>query len=223
LDKYPLGSASIAQVHKGELSSELVDKYKFKDMVVKIQHDGIYETSIGDIKLINYGTKLVENINEDFRIHWLGKSFNTFTPQELDFRIELDNMHKIGEYFKDDEFVYIPKTIDELCSHDILTMEYIDGVFIDELDKIKAMGFNPNDVMSELNNAFNRMIYDIGFVHADPHAKNILIRRNPKNPKKFQIVLLDHGLYCRISEEIKYSYCKLWQSMLNNDIPNIKL
>lgn len=68
------------------------------------------------------------------------------------------------------------------------------------------------------------MIFTHGTIHADPHAKNILIRPNPDQSlnKKYQIVLLDHGLYSHISTDMLYHYAKLWQSYLTKDVPAIK-
>jgi aarF domain-containing kinase len=78
-------------------------------------------------------------------------------------------------------------------------MEYIDGVKINEPEKIKEMGFDTKQVGTSLIKIFADMIFKHGFVHCDAHPGNILVRRKPinrNNPTNdYQIVLLDHGLY----------------------------
>lgn len=78
-------------------------------------------------------------------------------------------------------------------------------MFLDDVEGIKQYGFDPKEVMQDLNNVFYEMIFKHGTIHADPHAKNILVRPNPNNPQKYQIVLLDHGLYSHITPEMLYN------------------
>lgn len=48
----------------------------------------------------------------------------------------------------------------------------------------------------------------------DPHEANLLVRRNPMNPTKPQIVLLDHGLYRKLEKDFRSDYARLWQGIL---------
>ena len=68
------------------------------------------------------------------------------------------------------------------------------------------------------------MIYDEGFVHADPHPGNIFVRPKvmPDGTKDIELVLLDHGIYTELSNEVRHSYTKLWRGMLTQNEPMIK-
>jgi aarF domain-containing kinase len=100
-------------------------------------------------------------------------------------------------------------------------MEYVNAVRIDQKDKILNFGFGLKDVMDTTLNVFAAMVFEWGWVrsslylpgklrscadamyeslvslaqvHCDPHPGNILVRPNPLNTKKAQVVLVDHGL-----------------------------
>ncbi len=65
---------------------------------------------------------------------------------------------------------------------------------------------------------FSHQIFLTGFVHGDPHPGNVLIRPAPHNNKMAQVVLLDHGLYTRLEEEMRVSLCKMWKSIVKDDL-----
>lgn len=59
-------------------------------------------------------------------------------------------------------------------------------------------------------------------IHCDPHAGNIIIRANPANPTRAQLVLIDHGLYVRASPKFQRQYASLWQALMTLDVKVIK-
>jgi len=61
------------------------------------------------------------------------------------------------------------------------------------------------------------MIFKEGFIHADPHPGNLFVRKNGPNPKDFEIVLLDHGIYTDLNKDVRLSYTKLWRGVLAQD------
>lgn len=72
------------------------------------------------------------------------------------------------------------------------------------------------------------MIFSNGFVHCDPHPGNVLIRPGKNANKKsvndndFEVVLLDHGLYQKLSEEFRYNYANMWMAIIKRDLPKIE-
>ncbi len=84
-------------------------------------------------------------------------------------------------------------------------MEYVNGINIDENEELIQNGFNLLKVSETLIKVFSSMIFINGHVHCDAHAGNIFIRKNPKNPRKDQVILLDHGFYRSYSEEFRNS------------------
>ena len=85
-------------------------------------------------------------------------------------------------YIKDDhlkERVYVPKLYPSHCSKRIMTAEWCDGVKVNDLEAIKAMGFSFSDIMHTVVSLFGHQIFVTGVVHCDPHPGNVLVR-----PKK---------------------------------------
>jgi len=71
-------------------------------------------------------------------------------------------------------------------------MEFIQGVHLDELDKLKAMGINTKTIGKMFAQMIVKMIHKEGFVHADTHSGNLMAR---KYKGKDQLIVLDHGIY----------------------------
>ena len=94
-------------------------------------------------------------------------------------------------------------------------MEFVDGIPVDNLKAIKEAGMNPIDVGHLLNDCFCKQIFEKGIVHGDPHSGNIFASKDAKG--KTQLILLDHGLYKYLPEDIRISYAYLWKGLVNKD------
>lgn len=105
----------------------------------------------------------------------------------------------------------------ELSSRRVLTMEYIDGIKVNERQKLKEYGFDNIEVARIIVKHLSDMIFVHGFVHMDPHAGNIFVRQNPNNKNKPQMVLIDHGMYTTITENSRLVICQLWKGLLLRD------
>lgn len=101
----------------------------------------------------------------------------------------------------------------------MISMEYITAPKISQIEAIRALGLDPPEVARVLCEVFSEMVFCHGFVHCDPHAGNIFVRRNPDSnaQRKEQIVLLDHGLYRELGDQFRKTYCDLWRAMLMRD------
>ena len=76
-------------------------------------------------------------------------------------------------------------------------------------------------IMETLISLFSVQIFQWGFVHCDPHPGNVIIRRIvPSN--EAQLVLIDHGLYVRVSEDLRENYARLWKGLLSGDLEEVK-
>jgi aarF domain-containing kinase len=105
---------------------------------------------------------------------------------------------------------------------------------VTDLEGLKRLGAPPSDVAALISEAFSEMIFTFGDVHCDPHAANLLVRRTPDGgcapptgggwqgggcggaaPRgKWQLVLLDHGLYRRLDDTFRLEYAGLWHSLV---------
>ena len=96
----------------------------------------------------------------------------------------------------------------------VLVMEFIDGYHIDEIDKIKKAGINSKKMGKSFSKMITKMIHKEGFVHADPHAGNLMVR---KYKDQDQLVILDHGLYQVMDKGLVRNYNEFWLGLILND------
>ena len=114
----------------------------------------------------------------------------------------------------------VPKIYWDISSPRVLTMEFVDGGQINDVSYLRKNGFNFYEVSNKLGRLYSHMIFITGFVHADPHPGNILVR---KKGSEAEIVLLDHGLYADLTNEFRWEYSKLWLAILDRDKVQSKL
>ena len=146
--------------------------------------------------------------------------------KELDFELELQNGAKTKENFIDDDRIYIPTFYKQHSWKRVLTMEFIDHTIkIDKASEIlEKFGkeMTTEYVCKSLIDIFAKQIFLYGLVHVDGHPGNILVREHPLHPKRPQIVLLDHGHYCHVSEEFRLRFWRLWYALCTFDNNEIK-
>jgi len=184
LEKKHLASASIAQVYTGTLKTG-------ERVAVKIQRPHIKHKIEIDLILMKVLARQVVKTYPgltSFNVIGFVEDFGENLMKELDFNNEASNMLRFTDMFKDDPTCYIPKVFIQHCRQRLLVMEYIEGLRPDDIDGLKAAGFDPQVIAENGTHIILKMILRHGFFHADPHPGNIFIRGDN------QIVLLDHGM-----------------------------
>jgi aarF domain-containing kinase len=103
-------------------------------------------------------------------------------------------------------------------------MEYIDGaVRMTDIDGLEnRLHLNVNEVMNSVCEVFAAQVFRWGFINADPHPSNVLIRRHPGKPTTHQVVLIDHGLSISLPPAFREQYLTLWQYLFENDVEGLK-
>ena len=125
------------------------------------------------------------------------------TLNELDFNLELKNIIEFSNNNRDISTVGVPFVIDKLSRDNILVMEYIDGIYIDEVDKLTKEGYKPKTIARELCSNYIKQAIEDGLFHADPHSDNILVSED-------SIIFIDWGMIGRLSNKnkcIKLLFC----------------
>lgn len=220
-DPVPIGVASLAQVHRAR------DKRTGRDVAVKLQHPHLEDFVAIDIATVRWSMALVKNVFPDFEFSWLGQEMTEMLPLEMDFAHEAWNSDKARQDFlplKGKTALYIPETLwaEKRC----MAMEFIEGARIDDLKYLKDHSIDRNQVSQQLARIFSQMVYLNGYFHADPHHGNLLIR--PKAPKStspfnFDVVLLDHGQYFDLDDQLRVNYARFWLSLISANTPaNLK-
>lgn len=213
-DPVPLGTASLAQVHKAVLFNGQV-------VAVKVQHKYVRKHSFVDIWTCDFLVRMVKVAFPQFEFMWLADELRKNMPLELAFTKEAENSEKAARMFKDYTWLKIPKISWNLTTDRVLVMEYFSGAHVNDVDALLSQGIDVFDVSSKIGQMYSKMIFDDGFVHCDPHPGNVLVQKNATGDT--QVVLLDHGLYTQLNNKFRYDYADFWSAIINRDVEAIKL
>ncbi|MCC3214670.1 AarF/ABC1/UbiB kinase family protein [Chryseobacterium sp. X308] len=193
IQKKPLATASIAQVYKAVLldGSPVILKLRKPDVQSVIEDDLLL---IKDIeKLISTYSEIGEKLN-------LKQAISTFERsllEEVSLINEKNNIQQFRVNFKNNKETYVPKVYEEFSNNNILCMEFIDGIKVTDKSVLLANDIDPVKVSEEGLRLFVSQILDYGFFHADPHAGNILVRKDGR------IVFIDFGAVGKIQPNDK--------------------
>ncbi|PWG59335.1 ABC transporter [Bifidobacterium catulorum] len=188
IDRTPLGSASLAQVHRARLVTG-------EDVAVKVQRPGVRETMAQDIDIMRSvsrrATKYIKSaqiIDLNGVIEELWDSFQS----ETNFLIEARNLVDFREFAKDYKYMDCPKPYINLCTEHVVVMDYVEGISVSHPDRLVAAGYSLEEIGNKLVDNYAAQVLDEGFFHADPHPGNIIIRDG-------RIVMIDLGMTGRLS------------------------
>lgn len=190
IEKKPIASASLGQVHVGYT----VDGVK---LAIKVQYPNIDTIVKQDLKTIKRIFGIFAFIFPHYGLKQVYAECAYIVSQELDYTKEAQNMEVIRKNFKDEASVHIPKVFPEFSTKKVLTTEFVDGIKITSRDEVKKLGVNPTELATLLINTYCQQIFVDGHYHADPHPGNILVQQGPR------IVLLDFGAVAEISSNMK--------------------
>lgn len=195
----PLAAASIAQVHKALLWSG-------KTVVVKVQRPGIEKIIAQDMRILEDIAKFVDNHTKYGKLYNFTKMVEDFKKrleEELDFRIEGENAEKFKKNFLKDKKVKIPSIIWTHTTRRVLTMEYIDGIPLNDFNAIDEAGLDRGAIARNLAKSVLNQILRDGFFHGDPHPGNIMVLGDGT------IAFLDFGMVGSLSPERKRQFSKM--------------
>lgn len=195
----PIAAASIGQVHKAILPSGDV-------VAVKVQRPNISKTIDTDLEILHNLARIAEKRYKwarDYGIKEMVDEFSLSLNMELDYGIEGRNAEKIAAQFKDDDTIRIPEVYWEYSTKRILTMEYVEGIKINDVKALDELGFDRCLLSKRFTEAMMKQILNEGLFHADPHPGNMFVQ--PGN----RLVFLDFGNVGRINAETKYEFASL--------------
>jgi ubiquinone biosynthesis protein len=190
----PVAAASIAQVHKAELA----DPDGTRRMVaVKVLRPGVRQRFRRDLRTFYEGARLVERFDPAARrlrpvavVDTLARS----VAIEMDLRLEAAALSEMAETTASDQGFRVPQVEWELTARDVLTLEWIDGTRLSDLEALRAAGHDLPALARRLIQAFLRQALRDGFFHADMHQGNLFV------DQAGDIVAVDFGIMGRLGK-----------------------
>lgn len=189
----PIAAASMAQVHKAVLKNG-------QPVAIKIQRPKISRIIETDINILYDLAGLTEKYFPEAELYnpkAIVDEFAKTIRSELDFVREGRNIDRFRNYFKNDNTIYLPQVYWEYTTPSILTMEFINGIKISEIDFAERKDLDRKIIARNGALATLKMIFEMGLFHADPHPGNIFVLKNNI------LAPLDFGMVGRLDEQTK--------------------
>ena len=201
LEKLPLGSGSIAQVHKAKLHG--------KTVAIKIKRPDIEKRFEEDIHIMEYlARKLVKTYHPTYADPIrIVEEFKRYTEKELDMLHEAANMKRFAHNFKNTSII-IPQVIDKYTNHQVLVMSYEQGTTILDATIPKK---ERKEIINQVTQAVYKMLFEDRFFHADLHPGNIYVRKK-------RLIFLDFGIIGHIDRAMERKLFKLFSGLVNGNI-----
>lgn len=207
----PMAAASIAQVHRATLLNN-------QAVAVKIQRPRIRRIIETDISILYDLAGIVEKYFPESELYDPTGIVNEFAKtirSELDFVREGRNIDRFRQHFKNDATIYLPRVYWDYTTSSILTMEYIDGVKVSDIDFSQRPDLDRKIIARYGAKATLKMIFEIGLFHADPHPGNIFVLKNNV------LAPLDFGMVGRLDEQTRIYLQNLLSAIVERNIDRI--
>ena len=208
-EREPISGASIGQVHVAERGGE---RY-----AVKVLRPGVRDRIETDLRVIESTLPLVLRFAKEgqrFTLSNLADQFKEAIREETDYGREARSVEMIRENLSD-EPVVVPRVVDELSSDRVITMEYVEGTKITDVESLRSQNIDPSRVVGDLQRAYIQMILEDGVFHADPHPGNLAVTPDGR------VVFYDFGIVGRVSDETRDGIFDFYVAISRNDVDNM--
>ncbi len=210
IDKNPISAASLGQVHKAILKNKEI-------VAVKVQRPGLREQITLDLYIVRNIAYWLKNniglIRSDLvaLIDELGKR----VFEEMDYLNEAENANKFRNMHKHNKKIAVPKIYKEITSRRVLTMEWIEGKKLTNLEEVKKLGIDPDEMIDIGVQCSLEQLLEHGFFHADPHPGNLLALDDGR------LCYLDFGMMSEVSRESRSGLIQAVVHLVNKNFDKL--
>jgi predicted unusual protein kinase regulating ubiquinone biosynthesis (AarF/ABC1/UbiB family) len=202
--RQPVASASLAQVHAATLRDG-------RKVAVKVLYPDIEALVRADLRNLGLIVNIVGRIwsRYDFRVIY--REVERLVPIELDLSNEAENLERIRSELSHRDDVLIPASIPEFSSARVLTMDFVDGIKVNDVAALRAAGLDPTRIARNIVDMFGEQVLVHGFFHGDPHPGNIFVIPDGR------VALLDFGQSLLLPEGPRRGFALLSHSAAARD------
>lgn len=206
LSESPIAAASLGQVYRGRLKTG-------EEVAVKVQRPGLADQITKDIYIIRvlagWAKRNIKQIRSD--LVSIVDEFGTRIFEEMDYTHEGENAQRFAKLYGYLPEILIPGIYPQYTGRRVLTMEWVEGVKLTELDELRRQGIDPTHVIEVGVQCSLRQLLEHGFFHADPHPGNLLVTPDGK------LAYLDFGMMCQVEPYQRYGLIEAIVHMVNRD------
>ena len=206
----PVAAASIAQVHRAEVT----DREGDRAVAVKVLRAGVERRFARDLADMFFAARLAQRLAPDLRrlrpvevVDTLARSVR----MEMDFRLEAAAASEFAENSRDDPQIRAPAVDWDRTTREVMTMEWIDGAPLADPDRLAALGFDPRALARALIQTFLRNALRDGFFHADMHQGNLFVDESGR------IVAVDFGIMGRLGRKERKFLAEILYGFIRRD------
>jgi len=189
----PVAAASLGQVYRARLHSG-------EEVAVKIQRPNLEATIKGDLIILKKVAKFAERfpkLNENADWSGMLNEFDSTMEEEMDYAAEGKNAERFRESFKNWSNIHVPKIYWNATTSRVLTMEFIHGTKVTDLEGQEKQNISPAKVNRLLIKTYLKQLLEDGFFHADPHPGNLLVMPDGR------LAFFDFGMVGRITPQLQ--------------------
>lgn len=207
----PLATASIGQVHWARLHTG-------EEIAIKVQRPNIRPIIETDMEILEDLARLMESRlswAKRYHIYEIIEEFSKALQAELDYHVEGSNSEIIANQFVNQSKIRIPDIYWDISTKKVLTMEYIKGTKISQLQEMDHLGYDRKIIAERVTNSMLHQILIEGFFHGDPHPGNMMVLPDE------EVVFMDFGMVGRLTSDMKYQLASLVISLKRGDTSGI--
>ena len=206
----PIAAASLGQVYKGKLKTG-------EQVAVKVQRPGLAENIALDIYILRtlaiWAHKSIKRLRSDLVA--IMDEFGTRIFEEMDYTQEGRNAEKFKQLYGHLQDIYVPKIYWQYTGRRVLTMEWITGTKLTNLEAVKAKNIDAKYLIEIGVQCSLRQLLEHGFFHADPHPGNLLASPEGK------LVYLDFGMMSEVKPYQRYGLLEAVVHLVNRDFESL--
>jgi ubiquinone biosynthesis protein len=189
IEPEPIGSASLAQVHRATLRDG-------REVAVKVQRPDVEKQIAQDLDILTGIARAADRITSvGRRVHfaeWV-REFRVMLLAELDYREEADNLERFAQHFADYAQLFVPVPLRDFCSRRVLTMTLVKGVQVQDIPDVRRIEQDMTDLAEALVRGYLDQVFIHGDIHADPHPGNLLLADDGR------LAILDLGMVTHVA------------------------
>ncbi len=211
LSPKPVAAASLGQVYRGRLITG-------EEVAVKVQRPHLRPVITKDLYLMRWAATWLSpwlplNLGHDLTL--IVDEFGTKLFEEIDYMNEGRNAEKFATNFRDDLQVKVPTIYWRYSSTHVLTLEWINGFKLTDIQSIKQAGLDPETIIQIGVTSGLQQLLEHGFFHADPHPGNLFAVPDGR------MAYIDFGMMDQLEETTKETLVDALVHLVNKDYTDL--